>query len=106
MTVRAVLLLSLVLVAAPAFGQLSQPTLTVREREVATLAGRGLSNRAIAERLVVSVHTVETHLARSYAKLGITRRAQLPEALAADRRAGTRPGPRAPAQPARRAATS
>jgi ATP/maltotriose-dependent transcriptional regulator MalT len=64
-----------------ALGQLTSPALTTREQEVAGLAGVGLSNRAIADRLVVSVHTVETHLARSYAKLGITRRRELPEAL-------------------------
>jgi DNA-binding CsgD family transcriptional regulator len=67
--------------AAPVLGKLPLPVLTSREDEVARLAAAGLSNRAIADRLVVSVHTVETHLARSYAKLGIGRRKELRAAL-------------------------
>jgi ATP/maltotriose-dependent transcriptional regulator MalT len=51
--------------------------LTRREREVAALAAGGLSNRAIAERLVLSVRTVEHHLEHAYAKLGVAERAQL-----------------------------
>lgn len=51
--------------------------LTAREREVALLAARGLSSRAIADRLVVSVRTVDNHLARAYRKLGIARREDL-----------------------------
>jgi DNA-binding CsgD family transcriptional regulator len=51
--------------------------LTVREREVATLAASGLSNREIAARLVVSVRTVENQLHRVYGKLGITSRREL-----------------------------
>jgi len=56
--------------------------LTPREEEVAQLAARGLSNQAIATRLVVSVRTVETHLAHVYAKLGIRSRHRLVEVLA------------------------
>lgn len=51
--------------------------LSRREREVAGLAARGLSNRTIAERLTVSVRTVEGHLDRVYAKLGIAGRGEL-----------------------------
>ena len=51
--------------------------LTRRESEVASLAASGLSNRAIAERLVVSVRTVEHHLEHAYQKLGVTGRGQL-----------------------------
>jgi DNA-binding NarL/FixJ family response regulator len=51
--------------------------LTPREREVAQLAARGLSDRAIAERLVLSTRTVETHLTRTYAKLGLLGRVDL-----------------------------
>jgi DNA-binding NarL/FixJ family response regulator len=51
--------------------------LTTREREVVTLAAHGLSNRDIAERLVVSVRTVEGHLYRAGAKLGTGNRAEL-----------------------------
>jgi DNA-binding CsgD family transcriptional regulator len=41
------------------------------------LAAAGLSNRQIAERLSVSVRTVEGHIYRIFAKLGIERREQL-----------------------------
>ncbi len=56
--------------------------LTKREREIAVLAAGGLSSRAIAERLVVSIRTVDNHLARIYDKLGISGRAELADALA------------------------
>ncbi|UUZ45904.1 helix-turn-helix transcriptional regulator [Janibacter limosus] len=46
--------------------------LSRREEEVATPAAAGLSNAAIADRLVLSVRTVESHLYRAFAKLGIT----------------------------------
>jgi DNA-binding CsgD family transcriptional regulator len=58
--------------------------LTPREREVALLAGQGLSSRAIAERLEVSVRTVDNQLGRAYRKLGVTSRAELAELLAPD----------------------
>jgi DNA-binding NarL/FixJ family response regulator len=45
-------------------------TLTDRETEVLMLLAEGLSNAAIAERLVVSVHTVRNHVANLSAKLG------------------------------------
>jgi ATP/maltotriose-dependent transcriptional regulator MalT len=51
--------------------------LTKREREVAILAARGLSNKEIADRLVTSVRTIEGHLYRIFAKLGVTARAEL-----------------------------
>jgi DNA-binding CsgD family transcriptional regulator len=56
--------------------------LTTREREIATLAAQGMTNRAIAERLLVSVRTVEGHVQRVYTKIGINRRDQLAVAFA------------------------
>jgi DNA-binding CsgD family transcriptional regulator len=55
--------------------------LTAREREIAVLAADGCPSKEIAERLYLSVRTVNNHLQAAYAKLGITSRAQLPEAL-------------------------
>jgi DNA-binding CsgD family transcriptional regulator len=51
--------------------------LTPQEQQVARLASQGLSNRAIADRLFLSPHTVGYHLHKVYAKLGITSRAEL-----------------------------
>ncbi|MFJ7997189.1 LuxR C-terminal-related transcriptional regulator [Streptomyces sp. NPDC096310] len=56
-------------------------SLTSREREVAALAASLLSNQEIADRLVVSVRTVENHLHRVYGKLGVTARADLAHRL-------------------------
>jgi DNA-binding CsgD family transcriptional regulator len=58
--------------------------LTHREREIVTLAAGKLSNRQIAERLVVSVRTVEGHLYRACAKLGASDRAELAALLRGD----------------------
>jgi DNA-binding CsgD family transcriptional regulator len=55
--------------------------LTAREREIAGLAVDGLPSRVIAERLFVSVRTVDNHLARIYAKLGVRGRTELAEAF-------------------------
>jgi DNA-binding CsgD family transcriptional regulator len=60
-------------------------TLTAREREVAMLAAARTSSRDIATRLNLSVRTVDNHLGRVYAKLGVSNRAQLAALL----RAGT-----------------
>ncbi|MEY9213418.1 tetratricopeptide repeat protein [Thermobifida halotolerans] len=58
--------------------------LTPREREVAELAGAGMSNREIAVRLVISQATVARHIANIFTKLGISTRAELPPRLAPD----------------------
>lgn len=49
-------------------------TLTGREREIAGLVVAGHPTRTIAERLVISERTVETHIAAIYRKLGVTSR--------------------------------
>ncbi|MEU6345254.1 response regulator transcription factor [Streptomyces sp. NPDC046977] len=49
--------------------------ITPREREVLTLIGRGLPNRAIAEKLFISEATVKTHINNLFAKAGIRDRA-------------------------------
>jgi predicted ATPase/DNA-binding CsgD family transcriptional regulator len=51
--------------------------LTPREREVAALLLRGLSNRHIAEELVITERTAETHVCRILSKLGLDSRAQI-----------------------------
>jgi DNA-binding CsgD family transcriptional regulator len=51
--------------------------LTPTELEVARLASEGLPNKTIARQLNVSIGTVEGHLTRAYAKLGVRSRVQL-----------------------------
>lgn len=55
--------------------------LTRREKDIVVLAVEGLTDRQIADKLMVSVRTVEGHLYRSYAKLGIRGRDQLASAV-------------------------
>ncbi|MGW8955908.1 LuxR C-terminal-related transcriptional regulator [Streptomyces sp. NPDC055709] len=55
--------------------------LTTREREIALLAARGLTNKEIAEQLVLSNRTVGNHLYSIYQKLGIANRRQLRTAM-------------------------
>ena len=69
----------------PALGATAEPAgLTRREREVATLAVRGMTSRDIATTLVVSVRTVENHLQRAYEKLGVSSRMELAAVLAVE----------------------
>lgn len=51
--------------------------LTARERDVALLVGRGLTNREIAAELFLSTKTVEYHLANIFPKIGIRSRREL-----------------------------
>jgi DNA-binding CsgD family transcriptional regulator len=51
--------------------------LTAREAEVVALVAEGLTNPQIADRLVVSRHTVESHLKRIFLKLGTASRSQV-----------------------------
>jgi DNA-binding CsgD family transcriptional regulator len=55
--------------------------LTGREREIAGLAAAGETNAGIAERLTLSVRTVESHLYHAMTKLGVRRRDELAAAL-------------------------
>ena len=55
--------------------------LTPAERRTAELAAEGMTNRQIAETLWVTLKTVEVHLGRCYAKLGISSRRELADAL-------------------------
>jgi DNA-binding CsgD family transcriptional regulator len=69
--------------ARPRRAALSGPrSLTAAERRVAELAAQGIPNREIAQRLFVSLRTVETHLTHVYAKLEIASRDELAAALA------------------------
>ncbi|HEY3907685.1 MAG TPA: LuxR C-terminal-related transcriptional regulator [Streptosporangiaceae bacterium] len=55
--------------------------LSGREREIAMLAAAGLASKDIADRLFLSVRTVNNHLQHVYTKLGVSSRAGLAEAL-------------------------
>lgn len=62
----------------PALGQACEPLpFTDREREIVMLIGQGLSNRAVAERLTLSVRTVESHIYRAMSKTGVASREEL-----------------------------
>jgi DNA-binding CsgD family transcriptional regulator len=51
--------------------------LTQTERQVARLAASGQTNKEIASALFVTTHTVEAHLSKVYAKLGVRSRTEL-----------------------------
>jgi DNA-binding CsgD family transcriptional regulator len=55
--------------------------LSAREREIAMLAAAGIASKDIAERLYLSVRTVNNHLQHAYTKLGVSSRADLAQAL-------------------------
>ncbi len=65
--------------------QAAFPELTDREREVLVLIAKGLTNRAIAERLMLSEKTVRNHVSNIFAKLQVADRA---EAISRAREAG------------------
>jgi DNA-binding CsgD family transcriptional regulator len=67
-------------------------SLTPQQREIATLAAAGLTNKQIAERLYLSPRTVSTHLHQLFPKLGVTTRAALRDALDVPRPRGDGPG--------------
>ena len=55
----------------------SRAGLTTREREVAVLIAHGLTNRQIAERLVIALRTADNHVQHIFDKLGLSSRAQV-----------------------------
>ena len=59
-----------------AAGEDTSPLLTPREAEILTLVGQGMSNKAVARTLGISVHTVKFHLEALFAKLDATSRAE------------------------------
>jgi len=70
---------------APA-GPPAAPQLTSREREVAALIARGMSNRQIAESLVIAERTVTNHVEHIFNKLGFRSRAQVATWITAQQR--------------------
>lgn len=69
-------------VATPALSLVEEVTpLTRREREVSLLAAQGLPSKDIADKLFLSVRTVENHLQRAYEKLGVSSREGLAQVL-------------------------
>jgi ATP/maltotriose-dependent transcriptional regulator MalT len=59
--------------------------LTAAERRTVELAATGKTNREIGQELAVAPRTVEWHLSRAFAKLGVTSRRELPAALGVER---------------------
>jgi DNA-binding NarL/FixJ family response regulator len=55
---------------------LAFPELTEREREVLALIAQGVSNKEIAEKLVISAKTVSNHITNIFSKLQVADRAQ------------------------------
>jgi DNA-binding CsgD family transcriptional regulator len=68
------------------------PALTARQREIATLAANGISNREIATRLGISHRTVENHLNAIFTRYEIRSRWQLAERLKAEAEAAASGG--------------
>ncbi|MFC0437412.1 LuxR family transcriptional regulator [Kutzneria buriramensis] len=70
----------------PVAQQNTASLLTPQEQEIAELAASGLTNKQIGERLFLSHRTIGAHLYQIFPKLGITSRAALRDALAAQNR--------------------
>ncbi|MBB4933479.1 putative ATPase/DNA-binding CsgD family transcriptional regulator/Tfp pilus assembly protein PilF [Lipingzhangella halophila] len=65
--------------AFPAPRRPPAPVLTRREKEIAALVGAGLTNRQIAENLIISQATAARHIANIFRKMALSSRAQLAE---------------------------
>lgn len=63
--------------ARPCSSRAGWNSLTPAELQVARLVALGLSNRAVAEELMVSPHTVNTHVRNAFLKLDVSSRVQL-----------------------------
>ena len=85
--------------AGPAAPALDGLPLTQREHEIALLATSGLTSKAIATRLHLSVRTVNNHLARAYGKAGISSRAELAAIMAGSAMTGSALASTAPPDP-------
>jgi DNA-binding CsgD family transcriptional regulator len=60
-------------------------SLSGREREIAELVARGHPNREIAAQLFLSEKTIESHLSKVFAKLGVSRRVAVAETVGRER---------------------
>lgn len=69
-----------------------QRALSPREWEVAVLITRGCSNRDIADQLIVSQRTVDTHVCHILRKLGLSSRAQIGAWVVVEHQRNTRRG--------------
>ncbi|AKS35892.1 helix-turn-helix domain-containing protein [Mycolicibacterium goodii] len=68
-------------VGVPVTMPVSLSELTTQQQQIVRLASQGMTNREIGEQLFLSRRTVESHLYRSFPKLGVTSRAQLRDLL-------------------------
>ena len=81
-------------IVVPRDGGSGLASLTGAEEQIASLVSEGITNRAIADRLFLSPHTVNSHLRHIFAKLAINSRAELARIVA--EREGVRPVPDSP----------
>ena len=63
-------------------GAQTRDELSPQEAQIARMAGEGRANPDIAAQLFLSSRTVDWHLDKAFAKLGISSRDELPQALA------------------------
>ncbi|MFJ3640234.1 ATP-binding protein [Streptomyces sp. NPDC090108] len=73
--------------------------LTRREREVATLIAKGMTNREIAQDLVISKRTADAHVEHILAKLGFSSRSQIAALISGENHQGATPAVGSPVRP-------